>query len=80
MLDLCKGEEREKIIEKTVSGQGIVSEITEKFNPAIEFGEKELVSMLFYLGYLTIVGEEFATPELKIPNKVMKEMYSDFIV
>ena len=80
MLDLCKGEEREKIIEKTVSGEGIVSEITEKFNPAIEFGEKELVSMLFYLGYLTIVGEEFATPELKIPNKVMKEMYSDFIV
>lgn len=80
MLDLCKGEEREKIIEKTVSGQGIVSEITEKFNPAIEFGEKELVSMLFYLGYLTIVGEEFATPELKIPNKVMKEMYSDYFM
>ena len=80
MLDLCKGEEREKIIEKTVSGEGIVSEITEKFNPAIEFGEKELVSMLFYLGYLTIVGEEFATPELKIPNKVMKEMYSDYFM
>ena len=80
MLDLCKGEEREKIIEKTVSGEGIISEITEKFNPAIEFGEKELVSMLFYLGYLTIVGEEFATPELKIPNKVMKEMYSDYFM
>ena len=28
MLDLCKGEEREKVIEKTVSGEGIVSEIT----------------------------------------------------
>ena len=80
MLDLCKGEEREKIIEKTVSGEGIVSEITEKFNPAIEFGEKELVSMLFYLGYLTIAGEEFEKPELKIPNRVMKEIYSDYFI
>ena len=80
MLDLCKGEEREKIIEKTVTGEGIVSEITEKFNPAIEFGEKELVSMLFYLGYLTIAGEEFEKPELKIPNRVMKEIYSDYFI
>ena len=80
MLDLCRGEERARIIEKTVAGEGIVSEITEKFNPAVEFGEKELVSMLFYLGYLTIAGEEFATPELKIPNKVMKDIYSEYFM
>ena len=80
MLDLCKGEEREKIIEKTVSGEGIVSEIRQKFNPAIEFTEIDLVSMLYYLGYLTIAGEEFEKPELKIPNKVMKEIYSDYFL
>ena len=80
MLDLCKGEEREKIIENTVSGESITSEIISKFNPAIEFGERELVSMLFYLGYLTIAGVEFETPELKIPNRVMKEIYSDYFI
>ena len=80
MLDLCKGEERARIIEKTVSGEGIVSEITEKFNPAIEFGEKELVSMLFYLGYLTITGDVAGYPELGIPNRVMKEIYSDYFL
>ena len=80
MLDLCKGEEREKVIEKTVSGEGIVSEITQKFNPAIEFTEKDLISMLYYLGYLTIAGEEFEKPELKIPNKVMKEIYSEYFL
>ena len=31
MLDLCKGEEREKVIEKTVTGEGIISDITGKF-------------------------------------------------
>ena len=80
MLDLCKGEEREKVIEKTVSGEGIVSEIREKFNPAIEFTETDLVSMLFYLGYLTIDGEEVGYPILKIPNNVMKEIYSDYFL
>ena len=80
MLDLCKGEEREKIIEKTVAGEGIVSEITEKFNPSIEFTEKDLVSMLFYLGYLTIIGEEFGYPKLNIPNIVMKEIYTDYFL
>ena len=80
MLDLCKGEEREKVIEKTVSGEGIVSEITGKFNPAMEFTEKDLVSMLYYLGYLTIANEVFEKPELKIPNKVMKELYSEYFL
>ena len=69
MLDLCKGEERERVIEKTVSGEGIVSEITQKFNPAMEFTETDLISMLYYLGYLTITGEVFEKPELKIPNQ-----------
>ena len=80
MMDLCKGEEREKVIEKTVSGEGIISDIRQKFNPAMEFTETDLVSMLFYLGYLTIAGEVFEKPELKIPNKVMKEIYSEYFL
>ena len=80
MLDLCKGEEREKVIEKTVSGEGIISEIRQKFNPAMEFTETDLVSMLYYLGYLTIAGEVFEKPELKIPNKVMKQLYSEYFL
>ena len=80
MLDLCKGEEREKVIEKTVAGEGIVSEITEKFNPAIEFTEKDLISMLYYLGYLTIEDEEVGYPKLSIPNRIMKEIYSEYFL
>ena len=80
MLDLCKGEKRAEIIEKTVSGEGILSEITQKFNPAMEFTYMDLVSMLYYLGYLTIVKEELGMPELKVPNKVMREIYSDYFI
>ncbi len=78
MLDLCKEENRLEILRKTVHGEPIVNDIVEKFNPAIEFTEGDMISMLFYLGYLTISGNLVGIPELTIPNKVMKEIYSHF--
>lgn len=80
MLELCQSENRIDILKKTISGEGVITNITEKFNPEVEFGEKEFISMLFYLGYLTIVGEKLEKPELNIPNKIMKELYSDYFV
>ena len=80
MLSLYKGEEREKIIEKAIIDEGIISEITAEFNPVKKFTEKDMISMLFYLGYLTISGEIFEKPKLQIPNKVMKELYSDYFL
>ena len=80
MLDLCKGENRLEILRKTVQGEPIVNTIIEKFNPAIEFTENDMISMLYYLGYLTISGEDLGKPELTIPNKVMKEIYADYFM
>ena len=80
MLNTCSAENRVDIIEKTISGEGLVSNITEKFNPEIGFGEKELISMLYYLGYLTVKGENLGLPFLQIPNFVMKELYADYFL
>ena len=80
MLNLCKGEKRLEILETTVSGEGIISGITEKFNPEIGFGDKEMVSMLYYLGYLTIGETVGIYPRLTIPNKMMREIYSDYLL
>ena len=80
MLNLCRGEEKTNIIEKTIVGEGIITKITQQFNPAIEFTEQELISMLFYLGYLTIVAEKADYPVLKVPNKAIKEIYSDYFL
>ena len=80
MLDLCKSEQKAEIIAKTISGEGISRNITSKFNPAIEFTETDMISMLFYLGYLTIQDKLLETPKLGIPNRVMKEIYSDYFL
>ena len=80
MLRLCKSEERLEIINKTMTDEGIISEITEKFNPEMDFKETEMVSMLYYLGYLTIKDVIGGYPKLLIPNKVMKEIYGEYFL
>ena len=80
MLDLCKSEKRLEILEKTISKEGVLTEITEKFNPEIDFTTQDFASLLFYLGYLTIEGEELGRTKLEIPNKIMKNIYSDYFL
>ena len=80
MLELCKGKQKVDIIRKTISGEGIASNITDKFNPAIEFTETDMISMLYYLGYLTKSGNYLGKPLLTVPNKVMKDIYADYFL
>ena len=80
MLRLCRNKNRLDIIEKTLSGEGIATTLVRQFNPEKNFGETEMVSMLYYLGYLTIVGEDIGDPILKIPNQVIKEIYAEYFL
>ena len=77
-LNLCKDERRYDILEKIVAGEPIESELTEKFNSEVIFGEKELISLLFYLGYLTIVENGYRKCNFKAPNDVIKSIYSEY--
>ena len=80
MLRLCRNENRLDIIGKTVSGKGILTTLIRQFNPEKSFEEAEMVSMLYYLGYLTIVGERLGKVELGIPNKAIKEIYARYFL
>ena len=80
MLKLCKNENRLDIIEKTVTGEGIGVNLVRQFNPEMDFEEREMVSLLYYLGYLTIVGEDIGDPILKVPNQVLKDIYAEYFL
>ena len=79
-MDLCKSMNKIELLEKIVSGEDVESALTEKFNVEIEFGEKELISLLFYLGYLTIKEKGFSKCKFKIPNDVIREIYSNYFL
>ena len=81
MLRLCKNENRLDIIEKTVSGEAILTSLIRQFSPEKdEFEETEMVSMLYYLGYLTITGERLGKVELSIPNQAIREIYAEYFI
>ena len=79
-MDLCKNMNKINILEKIVAGEQIESELTEKFNAEISFGEKELISLLYYLGYLTIVDKGYSKCKFKIPNDVIRKIYSEYFL
>ena len=79
-MDLCQNMNKIGILEKIVAGEPIESDLTEKFNAEISFGEKELISLLFYLGYVTIKENEFGILKFGSPNDVIKKIYSEYFL
>ena len=80
MINICQGQGKIDLLKKIISGESIGVKITQKFNPAIEFGDKEMLSMLYYLGYLTVETEKFGMDKLIIPNLMMKTIYSEYML
>ena len=79
-MDLCQNMKKMGLLEKIIVEEPIESELTEKFNAEISFGEKELVSLLFYLGYLTIKENEFGILKFVTPNEVIRKVYSEYFL
>ena len=80
MLNLYKGKEKVEIIKQTLSDEGFISSITQQFNPAREFTQTDLISMLFYLGYLTLNTDDIRDVRLVVPNNVMKKIYAEYFL
>ena len=79
-MDLCQNMNKIELLEKIVAEEPIESELTEKFNAEISFGEKELISLLFYLGYLTIKENELGILKFVTPNDVIRKIYSEYFL
>jgi len=79
-MDLCKGEEKYNLLEKIVAGDSIDSKLIDKFNTEINFYEDELISLLYYLGYLTIKGNELGILEFGSPNEVIRKIYTEYFL
>ena len=56
--------------------------LKEKFNLKYDFTKDDIISLLYYFGYLTIGKENIFdnSIQFKIPNQVMKETYNHYFV
>jgi len=76
MFEVVNVKKNQEILQEVLEKGYITGELIYQFNMERDFGKKEFVNFLYYLGNLTL--EDAITPELvrfKIPNQVIAELY-----
>ena len=83
MLNLCKDDDREEIVQSIFNKEPIIMELPDKMNlnSSNYFDKSKLVSLLYYFGYLTIDPEasrEEGFTCFVTPNKVYEKMFLEY--
>jgi hypothetical protein len=67
-----------KTLEELLSEKDIYTQLTEQFSFARKFTEYDFLSLLFYMGLLTIKGPYRSGIHLQIPNDVIRQLYFQY--
>ncbi len=73
-----KEAERVPLLEKIVSDGKISTKLVERFNFELGFGKQDFLSLLFYMGMLSIEDVDLDAVVLRTPNYVMRELYYEY--
>jgi hypothetical protein len=66
------------VLEDILAGNKQIGKITGEFNLEHDFSRVDFLSLLFYLGFLTIAEEKDGFIYFKVPNYAVKEIYFDY--
>jgi ribosome-associated translation inhibitor RaiA len=67
-----------KIIDKILREEELVGAITNQFSLEKDFTSEDFLSLMFYLGFITIKEKDLADVIYKVPNEAIKGIYFDF--
>ena len=70
----------EEILDELLKTSEINGELQNNFNLELDISKNDLISLLYYFGYLTIGENNFGLIKFKVPNKVMKEAYNNYFI
>jgi hypothetical protein len=66
---------------KTLTTEGVLSaEITDFFNLEKDFSDYDLISLLFYMGWITIKDFDNGFYNFQMPNRVIRELYYNYFI
>jgi hypothetical protein len=73
-------EHKHKILEELIETGVIEGILTEQFNFEKEFSKDEFISMLFYLGLVSLDQVGLSRLTFSFPNQVVKKLYFQFLI
>jgi hypothetical protein len=66
---------------KELTTEGVLSaQITDFFNLEEDLSDEDLISLLYYMGWISIVDIKEGLHRFKMPNRVISELYYDYFV
>ena len=82
LLKLQNNPYYEEILEQLLKEGNISGELINNFNLLVPFTEDDIISLLYYFGYLTIKEKNIWNEKtvFQIPNKVMKDAYENYFI
>lgn len=78
LLNIKPDVSHQKALEEIISGNDILITLTTSFELSNRFSKADFISLLYYLGYLTIIGSKGARIKLSVPNDVIRNVYFDY--
>ena len=72
---LMGSERNRKQLATIITDEHIVTNLVSKFSFERMYDEEYFVSLLFYMGLLTIIGTKYGQTQLGIPNYVIQQMF-----
>lgn len=78
LLDIQPDKEQSKALLEIMTEEKISCQLTLSYNLQKDFSRNDFVSLLYYLGYLTIQGRDFDDLIFVVPNDVIRIIYFDY--
>jgi hypothetical protein len=70
-----------KVLERLIKGERVLMQLTDQFSfEKTGFPTEDMLSLLFYMGFLTIKKKWGDKYELMMPNKVIQDIYFDYFL
>ena len=82
LIKLYRNNDYQDILNELFTTDTVSGVLKEKFNLEYDFTKDDMISLLYYFGYLTVGKENILdnSIQFKIPNQVMKETYNNYFV
>jgi len=75
---LIANERNRTQLDRIIRNESVSTNIVSKFSFERMYDEEYFVSLLFYMGLLTIVGPKYGQTELGIPNLVIRQLFWEY--
>lgn len=78
LFNLKNPNENYQVLEEIVREKVVIGNLTAQFSFEKDFGRDDFLSLLYYLGYLTIAGSQVGSTLFKVPNYVIEKLFLDY--